>query len=331
MENLSETRWLLLIHQIPPKPDYFRVKIWRRLQQIGAVAIKQAVYVMPKTDQALEDLSWVLKEIDEGGGDAFLSEALFLDGLSDEQVKAIFHAARDKDYKKIADEARALIKGLSNGSSGAKESLAKHRGQYSRLKRRFEDVTAIDFFGATGRGAAEGALSDAAPRLTGMDRKPGRKMKPLREMTGRTWVTRAGVFVDRIACAWLIRRFIDDKARFKFVPGKGYRPKSNEVRFDMFDAEFTHVGDRCSFEVMVQDFVPDDRTLSQIAEIIHDIDLKDKKFARPEAYGIRTLFEGMAAARDKDEDRLERGFVMLDELYEFFSGRRNKTKREGER
>ncbi|MEK6776037.1 MAG: chromate resistance protein ChrB domain-containing protein [bacterium] len=318
MPNSTEIKWLLLAHQIPPKPDYFRVKMWRRLQQIGAVAIKQAVYVMPRTEQSLEDLSWVRKEIAEAGGDAFISEVLFVDGLTDVQVKAMFQAARDKDYQKIADEVQALVKGLSKKSFRDKESLAKIRAKFSRLKQRFEHVAAMDFFGATGRGAAEGALADVSSRLMGTEQVSEKKMKSLREMTGRTWVTRADIFADRAACAWLIRKFIDGKARFRFVSAKNYRPKGNEVRFDMFDAEFTHVGDRCSFEVMVGHFAPDDYALSQIAEIIHDIDLKDEKFARREADGIRTLFEGITASRAKDEDRLERGSMILDELYEFF-------------
>src|SRR5579863_2240081 len=94
---VSEARWLLLIHQIPPKPNYFRVKIWRRLQRLGAVAIKNSVYVLPKSDQAQEDFEWVLREIVQEGGDATLCEARLVEGLSDEQVEALFYAARDAD------------------------------------------------------------------------------------------------------------------------------------------------------------------------------------------------------------------------------------------
>src|SRR6267143_5300203 len=110
MSEAHETRWLLLIHQIPPKPDYFRVKIWRRLQRVGAVAIKNSVYVLPKSDQTLEDFQWIVREIVEGGGDASLCEASFVEGLSDGQIEALFRTARDADYAAIADEARELGK-----------------------------------------------------------------------------------------------------------------------------------------------------------------------------------------------------------------------------
>src|SRR2546430_13163936 len=115
------------------------------------------------------------------------------------------------------------------------------------------------------------------------------RQSPLRKLTqpsgsyrARTWVTRKGIRVDRIASAWLIRRFIDPEARFKFVSAKGYRPESGDIRFDMFDAEFTHEGDRCTFEVLIERLNISDRGLSPIAEAVYDIDLKDSKFGRDE-------------------------------------------------
>src|ERR1700745_2740186 len=106
MAENNEERWLLLIHQLPPKPHYFRVKIWRRLQRLGAVAIKNSVYVLPKTEQTQEDFQWGLREISEGGGDASLCEARFVEGLSDDQVEALFQEARAADYGQVAEEAR---------------------------------------------------------------------------------------------------------------------------------------------------------------------------------------------------------------------------------
>ena len=141
-------------------------------------------------------------------------------------------------------------------------------------------------------------------------------------MRGRTWVTRQGVYVDRIASAWLIRRFIDPDARFKFVPAKGYTPAPGEVRFDMFEAEFTHQGDRCTFEVLLEQAELDDPALRAIAEIVHDIDLKDGKFARPEAEGIRTLIAGICAATGDDEERLARGGAVFEDLHSHFRRRR---------
>ena len=127
----SEGRWLLLIHQIPPKPDYFRVKIGRRLQRIGAVAIKNSVYVLPKNDQTQEDFQWVLREIVEGRGEASLCEARFVEGLSDEQVETLFQAARGAEYDQIAEEARRLAEiSLPNGQT--EETRRTQTGDRSR-------------------------------------------------------------------------------------------------------------------------------------------------------------------------------------------------------
>ena len=132
---------------------------------------------------------------------------------------------------------------------------------------------------------------------------------------GATWVTRKDVFVDRIASAWLIRRFIDPEARFKFVVGKGYLPEPGELRFDMFEAEFTHVGDRCTFEVLLERAALDDHALRAIAEIVHDIDLRDDKFKRPETAGIAMMINGIALTHRDDHERLKRAEQAFDEVY----------------
>ncbi len=145
MASVEPKKWLLLIHQIPPKPNALRVKIWRRLQQVGAVGIKQSVYVMPLSEQSREDLSWTLKEIVEGGGDGSISEARFVEGLSDEQVLALFHKARKSDYEKLIQDASALLAEWSSGGSDPRDPATKGSGQLSRLQRRLNDIAAIDF------------------------------------------------------------------------------------------------------------------------------------------------------------------------------------------
>ncbi len=131
----------------------------------------------------------------------------------------------------------------------------------------------------------------------------------------RTWVTRTGIKVDRMASAWLIRRFIDPEARFKFVPAKGYEPEQGELRFDMFEAEYTHEGELCTFEVLLQRFGLDDRALRDVAEIVHDIDLEDARYGRVEAPGVAQLVAGIAAAHRDDEERLRRGSALFEDLY----------------
>ncbi len=324
MAECADGKWLLLIHQIPIKPAYFRVKIWRRLQSLGAVAIKNSVYIISNNDETLEDFQWVLREIVQGGGEASICTANFVEGLTDEQIEAMFQAARDSDYAQIAEEAKSLADSVpSTAAAITDEDKAGVEAHLNRLRKRFSSVSAIDFFGAPGREPAEALIETLEVRLKEAQEKiepaAGKfKMPDLAELRGRTWVTRKGVFVDRIACAWLIRRFIDPDAHFKFVTGKGYRPRTGELRFDMFEGEFTHEGDLCSFEVLVKQLFPSDQALTEIAKIIHDLDYKDSKFKKPETAGIGGLMNGLASAHKSDETRLERGSAIFDNLYEYF-------------
>jgi len=244
-------RWLLFIHQLPPKPDYLRVKTRRRLRRIGAALIKQTVYALPASDEAFEDLQWLRQEIEAEGGSAVIAEAEFVEGISDEELDAM---------------------------------LASQRAQ----------------------GEGEETEKFVADRI-----KPG-----------RTWVTRTGVHIDRIASAWLIRHFIDPQARFKFVAPRGYRQRSGELRFDMFEAEYTHVGEDCTFQTLVRRFALRDRALSAIGEIVHDIDCKDDRYHRPETAGVSSLIRGIAQAHDTDRARIEHGTAVLDDLYQAFKKRR---------
>ena len=324
MTGCREGRWLLMIHQLPPKPAYLRVKVWRRLQSLGAVAIKNSVYVMPKTDGTTEDFQWVAREIAKDGGEAAICAAGFIEGLSDEQVEALFHAARDADYRQLADEAKGLI-GSATRRSGKTRGGARSGLQtdFNRLQKRLAAVTAIDFFNAPGRSVAEAAMLQLQSRLVPPKTQPARSGQgtalDASDFKGRTWVTRKGIFVDRIACAWLIRRFIDPTAAFRFVAGKHHVPGSKEVRFDMFEGEFTHEGDRCSFEVFLDRFLPKDRALAEIGKIVHDLDLKDARFGSPEAAGLGSLLSGVASAYTSDEGRLAAGGALFDHLYAFFN------------
>jgi hypothetical protein len=315
--------WLLLIHQLPAKPAYLRVKIWRRLQGIGAIAVKNAVHVLPMNEETQEDFEWLLREIREGGGEAFVCEARLIDGLSDQEIRTLFDQARDADYAQVAKDARALVKSMRPNTKP--DALADQRAQVARLRKRLADIVAIDFFGAIGRETAEGVIRNLEARLNedaGVRGKDTAQSATKPMLRNRTWVTREGVFADRIASAWLIRRFIDPDARFKFVAGKGYRPHEGELRFDMFEAEFTHEGDKCTFEVLLERAGLKEPALRAIAEIIHDIDLKDGKFGRTEVAGIRTLIEGIGAATNDDTQRIARGTEVFNNLYEYFRKKR---------
>jgi hypothetical protein len=315
---VTKAPWLLLIHQLPAKPAYARVKVWRRLQALGAVLVKNAVYALPSNEETQEDFAWLAREIDELGGEAFVCEAELVEGLGDKELRQMFIAARNEDYARLAEEGRALAARLE-GTTGDGE-LADIANQTGRLRKQLSEVAAIDFFEADGRDAAEQPIARLETHLqqgsAAMNRQPGNPVPPA--MDGKIWVTREHVQIDRIASAWLIRRFVDPSARFKFVPGRSYPPRTGEVRFDMFEGEYTHEGDRCTFEVLLQHAGLDDPALAAIGEIIHDIDLKDGKYGREETAGIRTVMSGIAAAHREDEQRLARGAAVLDDLYEYF-------------
>lgn len=319
MPATEPSSWLLLIHQIPPQPAYLRVKIGRRLAKVGAVALKNSVYVLPDTAEGHEHFQWIAREIEEDGGEASVSAARLLGGLTDEAMRNLFRQARDADYTALAGAAHEAAEALAEGRD---EGPA--RRELSRLQRRLDEIAALDWFRAPARAEAETALMALRGHIEGerqMDRTSQRSgATRAADYQGRTWVTREGVKVDRIASAWLIRQFIDPAARFRFVPPQGYRPAEGEVRFDMFEAEFTHEGDACTFEVLLRHLGPDDPALAAIAELVHDIDLHDGKFGRPEAAGLERLLNGIALTQADDATRLERGAALLDDLYASLGG-----------
>jgi hypothetical protein len=311
-------KWWLLIHQIPPKPPYLRTKISNRLSRLGAVAVKNSVYVLPATEDTLEDLQWVRREVVAGGGEAFVAEARFVDGLSETETEALFRRARDADYHELADELRPAISAAKKRKKleGAARSEAK--AQLERARKRFDEIVKIDFFSSSGREVVDGLLGELAMRLSGA-RAHAHGTLDLADYRRRTWVTRQNIHVDRIACAWLIRRFIDPDARFRFVPGKTYVPRNRELRFDMFDAEFTHEGDKCSFEVLLERFGLRDPGLRAIAEIVHDIDLKDGKYGRPDADGVASVISALAHSAKDDDDRVTRGSSLFEDLHKLYA------------
>lgn len=317
-----EERWLLLIHQLPPKPDYFRVKIWRRLQRLGAVAIKNSVYVLPRSDQSQEDFQWIVREVTEGGGEASVCAACFVDGLSDAQIEALFHAARDADYAQIAEEARTIAAELPAEHASSNDQATAFHARVTRLRKRFAEVAALDFFDAPGREASAGLLQALEARVQSADTPTESVLIDPTELRGRTWVTRRGIHVDRMASGWLIKRFIDAAARFKYVATRDYHPTAGELRFDMFEGDFTHEGDHCTVEVLLKRCGITDPALRPIAEIVHDIDLKDGKFGRAETTGIDKLIAGIAMAHKEDEERLERARAVFDDLYEYYRRKR---------
>jgi hypothetical protein len=302
--GLETCRWLVLLYQLPGQPAYLRTKIWRRLQGLGAVQVRASAYVLPTGEEAREDFHWLVQEIIKGGGEAAVCEARLIDGIKDEDVEAQFNAARDEAYAAILDETQALLASASPSAATV-----------ARLRRRYDNQVAMDFFAAGRREPAGRLILKLEARVSGVATVADHAERE--DLTGRVWVTREHVFVDRIACAWVVKRFIDGDARFKFVPAQGYRPQPGELRFDMFEGEIGHEGDRCSMETLIaRAGLTDDATLAVIAQIVHDIDLKDDTFARPETAGLFQILTGVCAPDRSDEQRIARATAIFNDLYD---------------
>ncbi len=309
--------WLLLIHQLPPKPAYFRVKVWRQLQGLGAVALKNSVYVLPLSEETREDFQWMVRQIVAGGGEASVVEAQFVDGQTDGEIRERFRVARDEDYAKLQEEILGIQKALPKKPDDSRRGEVE--AQLAKLRKRFAELQAIDFFEAGGAAEVRTQISRLETRLAPPSSiTDGGSTWNLKDLQGRTWVTRKGMHVDRIACAWLIRRFIDPEARFRFVDPKTTVARKDELRFDMFEGEFTHEGDWCSFETLIHRLGLEDPALHALGEVIHDVDLKDAKFKRPEVSGFDRAILGVALLHTKDEARLTAGSGVLDAFYAAF-------------
>jgi hypothetical protein len=304
MVTAKQSSWLLFIHQLPQKPDYLRVKVARRLKALGARPIKNSVYVLPHSESASAALERLTKDVAREGGEAALCQARFVAGRSDGDISALFYKAWEAEYLAIAKAAERL-----RGEAPSARSLRALQGRLDRL-------AAVDRLGVPARATAEAAL---ARLVSGRPALPAAAPTP--SYRARTWVTRRGVLIDRMASAWLIRRFVDKQARFRFVAPGSHEPAAGEIRFDMPGAEFTHEGDRCTFEVLAHRFASGDLSLRQIAEIVHDIDLDDGKFGRAEAVGIARAIFGIAQSVADDRLRLERSAALFESLYASFEKR----------
>jgi len=312
--------WAVLIHHVPPTPGYLRAKVGRRLSDLGAVPLKRAAYFLPWSEEAIEDLHWLRREIVDAGGEAWVMRSAFLGGISDEQAREAFRVARAHDYRELSTEVRLLLDAVRKGDRDG-ESLGPDRG---RLEKRLAAIRLIDFFGAPGRQETETLMKALERRVTPEVRTvktKTRKDDALPSRQARRWMTRPGVRVDRMASAWLIRRFIDPAATFLFATA-GEPPPQDVLRFDMYEGDFTHDGDLCTFEVLLRREVKlRDRALAAIAEMVHDLDVKDEKYQRPETAGLAAMLEGIIARHGDDLARFAESAIVFESLYQHFKSR----------
>lgn len=321
---------MLLIHLLPPNPTNLRVRIWRKLQKLGAISIKNSVYVLPFSEKTHEDFQWLKQEIESAGGEATVFRAGSVEGATDEEIIGAFRKGRDEEYSRLAAELDALTVAVREQKRGGHLSagrLAGYEAELDKLHLELERVVSTDFFGAEGRVAAikayeqcQKALRDSQSheKAVAKTKAIGGYALQLSGFQNRRWVTRRNLHIDRLASAWLIRQFIDKRPRFYFV-AEGEHVEGG-IPFDMFGAEFTHQGEDCTFETLIKRFgLMDDRALVEIAEIVHDIDLKDNKFNRLEAAGLNATVRGLSELLRDDRKLLRQCNVIFDGLYALLS------------
>jgi len=313
-------RWLLLVHQLPARPSNLRVRTWRRLQQLGAIAVKQAVYVLPDSASAREDFEWLKAEIETGGGEATLFAADAVETWTNDELAQEFRRARESDYAELARTIERALK-----TAGRRRAPRRSRRATSRIvdtfRQRLTAIEAIDFFGSAGRDRVATLIADLQKTFPGgsaVERDPAAPTDASRRdsFRRRMWVTRPRPGIDRMASAWLIRRFIDPEARFGFVEQPS--ATGDAVPFDMFGVEFTHRGEWCTFEMLTHTFAINDSAVQRLAAIVHDLDLKDGKFGAPEGGTVGALIEGLQALHADDHALLDHGITMFEALYRTF-------------
>lgn len=309
--------WLVLIVRLPPHPSSLRVRAWRRLRAVGAVALKNSVYLLPFTAENQEHLQWLAQEVQKDRGEATLLKVDQIENMKPAEVIRRFQQGRDQDYRRLAERYRALLRGLDPKLTG--RGATRRDEEVRRLVRELERVREIDFFDAPGYREVERLRETVERRLRPPERTARTAEARPEAFRGRGWVTRPRPHVDRLASAWLIKRFVDPEAEFLFAAPADFPPDA--VAFDAPGAEFSHSGEDCTFETLLKRFGLRDRRLRELAEMVHDMDLRDERFQREEARGLDLAIRGLLATFKDDHQVLAQGMILFDALYAVAGGR----------
>jgi hypothetical protein len=288
-----------------------RVAAWRRLKRLGAISPRHGLYVLPGRDSCNEAATWLSQEVEQAGGEALVMNVESFTGLDDDQLFLLFHAAIAERYQplegRLAEVARRLA--ADERDAGLTADLAAEIG---RVQAEFDEVAQTDYFDSPGGRVLAATLQRLREDVSMLSREPVPvPRQQLETYRGRVWVTRARPHIDRTACAWLIRRFIDPQAEIRYRS----QPQDGEVPFDMAAGEFRHLGNRCTFEVMLDAFGLEERGLQPIAEIVHEIDLRDSRYARPEVPGVEAVLSGWHSSGLSDEEIERAAQALFDGLY----------------
>jgi hypothetical protein len=305
---MHATSWLLLLYSLPTRQKTERVAVWRRFKKIGAIQIKTSAYLLPDNPPQYEHFQWLAQQIRDFGGDATLVRVQEIEGLSNDKLIALFNRARDQEYGAIK---KALHPFPGRHKKSDPEASA---AELERLTRQFREIRKIDFFESSGGHDVQMLLR----RAEGSPRKAGARLDS-KNYRGKTWLTRPRPEIDRVGSAWLIRKFIDPRAKFVFAAAV---PSNREIiPFDMVDVEFSHHGECCTFETLIRRFGIEDKALRKIGEMIHDADLEDAKFQRLECIGIDQILKGWGKSGMSDNQILLHGFDCFGGLYSFLQRR----------
>jgi hypothetical protein len=293
------------------------VRVWRKLRALGAVPLRKSVYLLPPTPDNFERFQWLSQEVQKDGGEATFLSVENVENMKRAEVVRLFQQVRDQDYRALVERYRKLARGLDRKTPV--RSTSRRNEELTRLARELERIREIDFFDAPGYHEAKRLQETIEMRLhPGQADTPAADL-PMDALKGRRWVTRPRPHVDRIGSAWLIKRFIDPDAEFVFAPSKDFPPDA--IPFDSAGVEFGHQGEDCTFETLVKRLGQRDRRLTHLAEIVHEVDLKDQKFPRDEARGVDLAIRGLLATFKDDQEVLVQGMVLFDGLYAALSDR----------
>jgi hypothetical protein len=302
------SRWLLLLYALPAARNSERVNLWRKLKTFGAVQLKTSGYVLPDDPAQYERCQWLSKQVLDAGGEATLVRVAEIDGISDREMIEMFNEARAADYKDLGIACREA---LAHRKMGAEVEFA---AELEKCQRRFRQIRAIDYFNSPRVHDAQVALEGAAKALAPQKQSAEARKLDASAFVGKSWLTRPRPGIDRAGSAWLIRRFIDSKAKFVFGMDPAEHPKA--LPFDMADVEFSHHGEDCTFETLVKRFGIEDRAVLRMAEMVHDADLEDEKFQSTECFGINCVLNGWARAGIPDGKLLIKGIDCFEGLYQ---------------
>lgn len=305
--------WIALAYSLPTEANTPRVTLWRRLQRLGAVSPTGSLYLLPAGEESRESFQWLAEEIRHAGGESLLLDVARLEGMSNEQLVALFNEARSEEYKAIGEK----LAGLEGQLGQDADSRLALRAVLEKLQRQFEEIRRIDYFQSP-TGKALGARLDEAGRRLAADntREPEIERLDRDDYRARSWVTRPRPHVDRLACAWLIHRFIDPEATIRYAK----EPGPAELPFDMTSGRFSHRGNLCTFETMLRAFDLEEPGLQRLARLVHEIDLRDGRYRPPEAHGVDTVLRGWLAANLSDQELEAHGIALFDGLYAALTG-----------